>query len=232
MSNYVLIVDDNTSDQKLAKLLVEGEGFVSVVASDAHAAIDKLSDYDFKLFIVDIQMPQVSGLELLRRFKRMDAVKNIPVLIMSGRNTAEDVKKAVALGASDYVIKPIDPAVFTEKISQILKDKKSAWSEYIVGEENRPGVIHEYCDILSVNEIGMTVKYNRPIAIKDSKYLDGKIFKEIGISSCLARCYESTPIEEGFYIAKMSFVGMTEEDRKKLRLYCRKLWSEQHSHSA
>jgi CheY-like chemotaxis protein len=73
MSNYVLVVDDNSSDLKLAKLLIESEGFVAILATDAFAALEKINEYEFKLIVVDIQMPNVSGLELLKRIKKIDA---------------------------------------------------------------------------------------------------------------------------------------------------------------
>ena len=95
MGNYVLVVDDNPSDQKMAKLLIEKEGFIAILASDAHEAIDKLDEVDFKLFVIDIQMPKISGLDLLKRLKRMNSYKDIPALIMSGRNSPEDVKRAI-----------------------------------------------------------------------------------------------------------------------------------------
>jgi len=224
LSNYVLIVDDNSSDQKLAKLLVESEGYVAILASDAHYAIDKLEDFDFKLFVIDIQMPHITGLDLLKRLKRMENVKNIPVLIMSGRNTTDDVRKAIDLGAADYVIKPIDPAVFSAKLAQILKNRRSEWTEYPIDDSHKSGFINEACEILTINEIGATVKYPTEIKPGSTKAIGGKLFDEIGIGTNMGRCYECRKINDDFFIAKFSFVGLKEEDRKKLRLYCRQTW--------
>lgn len=223
MNNYVLVVDDNPSDQKLAKLLIESEGFISVLASDALGALDKLEEYEFKLFVVDIQMPQISGLELLKRLKRIEKVKEIPVLIMSGRNTVNDVKKAISLGACDYVIKPIDPAIFSAKLALILRNKKTEWAEYTIDEERKISFLQEYCEILTINEIGITLKYKHSVGLDENRSIGGILFDEIGIGVCLARCCECNEVENGFYIVKMSFIGLRDEDRRKLRLYCRQL---------
>lgn len=222
MSNYVLVVDDNPSDQKIAKLLIESEGFVAVLAPDAHVALDRLNDYEFKLFVVDIQMPEVSGLELLQRLKKIETVKDIPVLIMSGRNTADDVKKAVALGAIDYIIKPIDREVFSAKLAIHLKNRKSDWYDYPIYEENRSAFVQESCEILTFNEISLTLKYHNEIKLSESRPIGGKLLDEIGIGTNLGHCFESYKQADGTYIAKMSLLGLKEEDRVKIRQYCRK----------
>lgn len=230
MGNYVLVVDDNSSDRKLAKLVIEKEGFVTVMAEDAHMAIDKLSDCDYALFVVDIQMPLMSGLDLVKRLKRIDSVKNIPILIMSGRNSPDDVKKAIQLGACDYVIKPIDLAVFSDKVSQLLKNKKTEWQEYDVTTlEDASTFVHEPCEIISINEVGATMKYppGINIASAQTKVMGGAIFEKNGIENVMARCYSVRPLEDGTKIVKVSFVGLEDEQRRKLRLYCRSLWNEQ-----
>ncbi len=225
MSNYVLVVDDNGSDQKIAKLLVENEGFVAVLASDVPSALEKISDYEFKLFVVDIQMPEVSGLELLKKLKQMDSVKNIPVLIMSGRNTADDVKKAIALGAIDYIIKPIDRSIFSEKLAIHLKNRKSDWYEYPVIDPYKSAFIHESCEVLTINEIGTTLKYHSPMKPGEGRSVGGKIFDEIGIGTSLGRCHECHMLEDGTYLVKISFIGLKEEERTKLRKYCRQVYA-------
>lgn len=225
MSNYVLVVDDNSSDLKLAKLLIESEGFVAILATDAFAALEKINEYEFKLLVVDIQMPNVSGLELLKRIKKIDAMKSVPVLIMSGRNTAEDIKKAVSLGAVDYIIKPIDREVFLAKLAIHLKNRKTDWHDYPIYGEEKVASLQESCEIVTFNEISLTLKYQTPIEIGESRMISGKLLDDMGIGANLGRCFECSKQPDGLFQIKMSLLGLKEEDRVKIRQYCRKIYS-------
>ena len=221
MSNYVLVVDDNPSDQKMAKLFIEKEGWVVMTAADAHAAIDMIDEHDFKLFVIDIQMPQISGLGLLRRLKKMSKAQKVPVLMMSGRNTADDVKKAIGLGAVDYVVKPIDPMIFGTKLGQILKAQKSVWKEcQIKEEEMRDGHVLASCELLSISEVGATLNYSSRLEVAETVLIRSSLLSEIDVGIITGRCTECTKKNEEVFEIKITFVGLKEGKRQKIRKYC------------
>lgn len=129
VAKKVLIVDDNPSDLKLANMILKKLGCQSLEIQDSLEVLDAANSVSFDLIILDLQMPQMSGLELLKRLKRKYNCP--PVLIMSGRNAVSDVKVAIGLGASDYLVKPFDPKDMLQKAKRILgiSDQPGAKSE-------------------------------------------------------------------------------------------------------
>lgn len=118
VAKKVLIVDDNPSDLKLANMILKKLGCQSLEIQHSHEVLDAASSVAFDLIILDLQMPQMSGLELLKRLKRKYNCP--PVLIMSGRKAVSDVKVAIGLGASDYLVKPFNPQDMLQKAKRIL----------------------------------------------------------------------------------------------------------------
>ncbi len=116
----VLIVDDNPSDRKIVKLVAEKNGFLATEVDEGFKALEALNEQKFSLFIVDLQMPRMPGLQLVRRLRGQPEYKTTPILIMSGRNRPVDVQSAVQSGATDYIVKPMDILVLEEKIKPVV----------------------------------------------------------------------------------------------------------------
>ncbi len=104
----VLIVDDNPSDMAVAKHCVEKLGMNAVSASGGFEALELLDQYHFDIYIVDLQMPKMSGIDLLKRIKPIAEKSKGSMLVMSGRSRPTDIEQAIRVGAKDYVVKPID----------------------------------------------------------------------------------------------------------------------------
>ena len=85
MPGQVLVVDDNMSDLIMTSNHVESEGYETVQANNGIDALDKLAYHQFSLFIIDLQMPRMGGIELIQRLKRMSEMKDTPILVTSAR---------------------------------------------------------------------------------------------------------------------------------------------------
>lgn len=103
MSHHILLVEDDISIQEMVETYLVKEGFQVTIASDGEEGVNTYLKGSFDLIILDIMMPKLDGLEVVRIIREKSAV---PILMMSAKDT--DVDKAVGLGvgADDYICKP------------------------------------------------------------------------------------------------------------------------------
>ena len=90
---------------------------------DGSRALEFLKEKTPDLIILDIDMPVINGFDLLKMIKGMEHLKDVPVIFLTSNSDKEHVVKAVAGGAVDYVVKPIDVDILSGKIEKILSDK-------------------------------------------------------------------------------------------------------------
>lgn len=119
----VLIVDDSAAIRKiLNRVLVQAEVPLGKVheASDGGEALEKLKTEKVGLILSDINMPNMDGIELLTRVKADDALKTIPVLMVTTEGSQAKVMQALELGASGYVKKPFTADQIKEKLTGLI----------------------------------------------------------------------------------------------------------------
>ncbi len=129
----ILLAEDNLVNQRLAVGLLEKQGHVIEIAGDGIAAIDQFKKGTFDLVLMDIQMPEMDGLEAtraIRRYEREKELAPVPIVAMTARAMAGDRDECIAAGMDDYISKPIRPA----QLFQVL-----AVSTGRVAEETSPG---------------------------------------------------------------------------------------------
>src|ERR1041384_3513313 len=102
----VLAVDDEAPMLRLIKLELSTKGFRVVTASTAEDALHIAEQQRPDVVILDLMMPDISGLELMRRLRERTQV---PVLLLTGMNRDEDKIKGLEMGADDYLVKPFNP---------------------------------------------------------------------------------------------------------------------------
>lgn len=119
----VLLIDDEDEIKSLmANYLTKSnvEENKIVFASDGKEALSKIQNQDFGLIIVDILMPKMNGLQLIREIKLRAKYKDIPVIVISGTLEAENVKTAISLGINNILVKPFTYNLFIERIGRAL----------------------------------------------------------------------------------------------------------------
>ena len=117
----VLIVDDFAVSRKVLVITLEQLGFDNIEeVSDGNSALVRLKSGLFDLVITDMEMPKMSGLELLRQIRYDPNLKRIPVLIVTENGKQEDIIAAFKAGLNAYVVKPVDVKVFAEKMKNIF----------------------------------------------------------------------------------------------------------------
>lgn len=121
MKPLILIVEDEAALQKLLAYNLEAAGFEVAQAFDGEEALTLLAERTPDLIILDWMIPQLSGLELLRRIRRRPEHAHIPVVMLTARTEEPDRLRGLELGADDYVTKPFSPAELIARIRAVLR---------------------------------------------------------------------------------------------------------------
>jgi two-component system cell cycle response regulator DivK len=116
----VLIVDDNVTNLKLARVILCGEGYEIRTANDAEEALHVLETFSPRLILMDIQLPGIDGLELTRRLKGDPRRSNIVIFALSAYAMKGDEEKAIAAGCDGYITKPIEPDTLLDQVRRAL----------------------------------------------------------------------------------------------------------------
>lgn len=117
----ILVVDDSLTTRTLEKSILEAHGFIVRLAVDGIEALNRLRAERVDLVISDIQMPRLDGFGLLQAVKSDQALKSVPVILVSSLEAREDRERGLALGADAYVVKrKFDQKELLETIGQIL----------------------------------------------------------------------------------------------------------------
>ncbi|MDX9924072.1 MAG: response regulator [Ignavibacteriaceae bacterium] len=117
-----LVVDDSTTMRRIVANSLKAIGYNDFVeAGDGREALTKLdSDTTINFIITDWNMPEVSGLELVRSIRSNDKYGKLPILMVTTRGLKEDILEALQAKVNNYVVKPFTPQILREKIDQIL----------------------------------------------------------------------------------------------------------------
>jgi len=122
----ILLVEDNEDDEVFALHAFEKSGVpnVVVVARDGQQALDRLLDPDVELpvfVLLDLKLPKVSGLEVLKRLRADSRARFVPVITLTSSTHDTDMRASYELGANSYVCKSLDIEAFTEHISVLAR---------------------------------------------------------------------------------------------------------------
>ena len=117
----ILIVDDNVTNLKLVRVLLETEGHTIRTASHASEALRVLLDFRPQLILMDIQLPDIDGLTLTRQLKADPKTADITVVALTAYAMKGDEEKALASGCSGYITKPVDTRQLVRQVEQYLE---------------------------------------------------------------------------------------------------------------
>jgi CheY-like chemotaxis protein len=121
-STKVLVVDDDPHIRRLMKIILENKfSFQILEAENGKQALTSIRlDKPF-LVILDIMMPEMDGYQVLREIRNDDDTKDLPVLICSAINERNKILELHNQGIVDYIVKPLNPITFNNKVAQYLK---------------------------------------------------------------------------------------------------------------
>ena len=116
----ILIVEDNALNIKLFCDLLAAHGHQAQAVTDSRLALDSAREFAPDLVITDIQLPHVSGLELIRMLKGDERLKDVPIMAVTAYAAAADEERIRAAGAEAYVSKPISVPKFVAQVDELL----------------------------------------------------------------------------------------------------------------
>ena len=117
----VLVVDDDERVRTVVSWQLEADGFTVTQAVDGAAALERISADRPDLVVLDLSMPGVGGLDVLRQVRREDHGPPLPVIVLSGRSGETDRIVGLDLGADDYLVKPFSPGELAARVRSVLR---------------------------------------------------------------------------------------------------------------
>src|SRR6202051_2055505 len=121
----LLIVDDNEMNRDMLARRLERKGYVVGVAESAYQLLQRVRQDSADMVLLDIEMPDLSGLEALKMLRQAYSPIELPIIMVTAKNQSEDIVKALDLGANDYLTKPIDFPVALARIATQLSHKRA-----------------------------------------------------------------------------------------------------------
>lgn len=120
----VLVVDDGELNRKVLVRALEAEGHEAEQAGDGRAALELLRSQPFDVVLLDLVMPEMDGYQTLAAIKADDALRHLPVIVISGIDELDSVVRCVEMGATDYLPKPFNASLLRARLSASLAGKR------------------------------------------------------------------------------------------------------------
>jgi DNA-binding response OmpR family regulator len=117
----ILVIDDEATLRRTLTRILEKAGCQVETAEDGRQALIFLGGSEFDLVFLDIHLPHIDGIEVLREVRQQN--QSLPVVLLTGYGTMQSAVEALRLGATDYLLKPIDPDVLVSRTRTILRER-------------------------------------------------------------------------------------------------------------
>lgn len=122
MAGVVLVVDDSMSVRRLIEFTLKSKGYSVAAAADGQEALTLLESGHFDLMVLDINMPHLDGLSLLKILRERPQWADLPVLVETAEGQDEDRDKALLLGATACIDKPFKPTELLSRVASLLEN--------------------------------------------------------------------------------------------------------------
>jgi len=121
----ILVVDDNEDNRYTLTRRLSREGYTDVVtASNGREALERLSEQEFDLVLLDIMMPEMDGYSVLEQLRASGRLANLPVIVISALDEFDSVVRCIEMGAEDYLPKPFNATLLKARIAAVLEKKR------------------------------------------------------------------------------------------------------------
>ncbi len=116
----ILVVEDNEDNMRLVRFILEETGYEVIEAREGAVGVELAIKEKPDLILMDIQLPDIDGLEATKRIRASEADGEIPIIALTSFAMAGDRERALAAGCTGYIEKPIDPDTFIAEIEKYL----------------------------------------------------------------------------------------------------------------
>jgi class 3 adenylate cyclase len=206
----VLVVDDDEANRAMLSRRLVRLGHQVALAENGRQALEKLRAAPFDLVLLDIQMPEMNGYEVLEHLKADPALRDLPVIVLSASSETDRIAHCIEMGAEDYLPKPFDPVVLQARIGACLekkrlRDREVSYLRQIEAEKKRSD---ELLRIILPDDVAEELKATQ--AVKPRR------FENVGVLFCdivgfTAYCDQHPPEEVLRHLQALveAFEGLT-----------------------
>ncbi len=221
MARILLIDDDNDILKMGQKLLTKG-GHEVIPCTNGVQGLEYLEKFSFDMVISDANMPQMSGFEVLLQIRKHPEWKKMTVALLTGRKTKDDVQRALRLGVDDYIVKPIDPIIFVEKVEALLAKKElNQWPQVDLEPINEysNGKVDMAIKITAISELGLTLQSPICPQIGDVIQVSGKLFTDLNIEAPFVKVISVQEIKSknNEWVIKTHYFGAKDQFLQQIR---------------
>ena len=218
----VLIVDDDEDIRKLLNKILTSAGFTVLQAASPEEGRIILAENPPHLIMTDLHMEPEDGFAFIRSIKMNKQYAHLPILVLSALNDFSSVKKAIALGVTDYVIKPLQAQMLLRKIRKALLNKDFIKWQPPYGLE--PQMTGEFpATAVAIGETGYSLAAHFKLTPHKEIKPDISVFEEMGINEITQR--SSVVVKShsgGLFLNDITLLGISENSAHKIRQYLTK----------
>jgi two-component system, chemotaxis family, chemotaxis protein CheY len=121
MRKKILFVDDSESIREIVNFTLENEGYEVLLSDNGVNALKYLDGQNINLIITDLHMPEMNGIELIRKIRQMPDYQRTPILFLTTESQTEKKMEAKDAGATGWIVKPFAPAKLLAAITKVIK---------------------------------------------------------------------------------------------------------------
>jgi len=141
-AHTILVVDDHPDNRELLLRRLEKEGFRALGAESGREALSRIGKGGISLVLLDVMMPEMSGLEVLQSVREAYSAAELPVIMVTAKSQSEDVVEALGQGANDYITKPLDFPVALARIQAQLRIRQPPADDEVADPRDlKPGLV-------------------------------------------------------------------------------------------
>ena len=117
----IMTIDDSPSMRQMIAMTLESAGYEVVEACDGNDALSKLEGKEFHLFVTDINMPGIDGIELTRQLRAMEDYRFVPIVMLTTESQPEKKSQGKAAGATGWIVKPFQPNDLLNVVKRVVR---------------------------------------------------------------------------------------------------------------
>jgi len=122
----ILIVDDMLTLRQSVRIILERQGYVVVEAGDGQEALQKIAKSCPDLVLLDLMMPTMSGLEVLEHIAADEALRGLPIIVLTAVADRRQMRRFIEMGVADYLLKPFTPNALLNQVRRALGEEETS----------------------------------------------------------------------------------------------------------
>jgi DNA-binding response OmpR family regulator len=201
----ILVVDDDESVRDLVSTYLESAGYDVECCSSVWESLKSLARATPDAILSDISMPEMDGFRFLGELKNLPTCSTVPVIMITAQADLENIKKAVELGAVDYIVKPFQKNALVEKVKTAVQRVAAKEASVPRSSKNAEIFVSLPVTLVSVSEDHVWLKASIRFEKEAKVGIAGFLFEQLGFNSLSAKVAEVIADKDGGYSVLVKF---------------------------